>query len=41
MHFAFLFPTLYTIRDFFLVNVPLLGSPIGQFFQWIINFLPL
>lgn len=41
MHFAFIFPTLYSIRDFFLLNVPLIGDWIASIFQWIINVLPL
>ena len=41
MHFAFIFPALYEVRDFFLLNVPLIGSFIAGIFQFIINVLPL
>jgi len=38
---ALLFWWLYSVRDFFLVNVPLVGQPVGLVVQWIINTLPL
>jgi hypothetical protein len=41
MHFAFIFPLLYTVRDFFELNVPLIGDFFAEVFQRIINFLPL
>jgi len=36
-----IFPALYSIRDFFQLNIPLIGGIIAQVFQWIINILPL
>ena len=41
MHFAFMFPALYDVRDFFWVNVPLIGHFIATVFQFFINVLPL
>ena len=34
-------PYLYEIRDFFFLNVPVIGTYIADAFQWVINILPL